>query len=598
MRRAAKLTSPLFLGALWWGLLAAVGEGLLQHRAHSWIWQDLLRAAIISYVLMFLAGAVVLALLNRSLEVNRSQWARATFLFATLALFDWISLAFGWKNSALSLAVAIASAAVLAAIFSACQTPALRLVRWTLPVLVLTGAWCVAAFPIKQARHERRELARLPAPRPHAPNVLVVLIDTLRADHLSAYGYPIKTSPFLDEFARRGTLFEYAFAQGAVTVASYASWLTSLYASATRVFFLTDRLQEGFLTLPEVLRSQGFETANLIQNIDAGMFAGLDQGFDRVTYLTDAQALLDEAARLLAAPARNRFVNVHLMDPHGPYDPPPDYRGWYDEAAKRTGDRAEPRQSWLDPPWLKRPTIAARTALYDGEIRHNDDLLREFLGGLEKAGILKDTLVVLTADHGEALGEDGQWLHGPPAFLHVSRVPLIMVYPPAVPAGKRVAANVQHIDLFPTVLELAGLPARGLLLQGRSLTPLFKDGGSEWDARPCYADFRWEQHRSEERHPHASLYLGRLHFMRTLDRARKNPYNFRLFDFRADPAERRDLLTDVPAHRAAEVWMADFMTAFDAADQATWEAVTRRGREEDTLSPERLERLRELGYLR
>lgn len=434
-------------------------------------------------------------------------------------------------------------------------------------------------------------------------NVIMILQDALRADHLSSYGYFRKTSPFLDEFAKKGVIFENAFSQGIVTVSSYSSFMTSLYSSLTEVWFLTDRLHKNFLTLPEIMRSQGFETVGIIENLDAGMIAGLYQGFDYLSMVGegDTDSLLKRVCDIIEPSERNLFIYIHLMDPHGPYNPPQGFRLWYEELLKEglEGEKIEKR-SHFDPPWLKHPTVEIRRALYDGEIRHNDSCLQEFIGRLKDLGILDDTLIIFTADHGEFLGEHGLWLHVLPGFIQVLHVPLIMVYPEGIPVRKRIPQNVQLLDIMPTVLDFAHIPKKDMLLQGKSLISLIKGRNvAYWNRRPCYSDFKMDSHRPcfYEPYPQASLFLNNFHLLKSLVDKKIVPENFRIFDFLSDNQEEHNLAGDGPEDLRIESDLTDFIDAFQEVHARIGKIITERQKEEFVYTQDEIESLRSLGYL-
>jgi arylsulfatase A-like enzyme len=322
--------------------------------------------------------------------------------------------------------------------------------------------------------------------RPVQPlRVVVLLEDALRADHLSLYGYEKPTSPFKEELLQeQGAVFMRARAQDNVTRASVPSMMTSLLPSVTGVWGFADMLPPEFLTLAEVMRQQGFATASFVQNSNAGPAAGLHQGFD---------STIDELARgspevllegeplwnwLHSHKDRNSFLYVHIADPHGPYDPPPPYDAPYRELAGEQGgfDHDEA----IDAEWVKKPTREGRVALYDGEIRHNDEVLRTFFARLKAEGMFDDTLFVFIADHGEHFGEHGVWTHRPPGTTQVTGVPLVLLHAKKIPKPLRLMEPVQLLDVMPTVLEFAGVDASGMVMQGDSLASLVEGRNPEF----------------------------------------------------------------------------------------------------------------------
>jgi len=316
-------------------------------------------------------------------------------------------------------------------------------------------------------------------------NVVVILEDTLRADYLSTYGYGRETSPNkTDAFSRQGVVFEYAFSQATKTRPSVPSIMTGLYPLATGVWHFSDVLSDRYLTLAEILRNQGYVTASFIQNGNAGASSGLHQGFD---VLRDERMMSGPSDEVLGEPAfdwlekhrdENFFLYLHAIDPHGPYDPEPPYDNWYEDEKGR-GSAVEAGFRY-EPEGMDTATDNERRARYAGEIRYNDALIPGFLDKLRELGLDRNTLVVLLSDHGEYMGEHGDWEHRPPGFTPVIRVPLMFLYPAAFPDARRITENVQLVDVVPTILDLGGIDRSGLLIQGESLVDLIEGRDPEY----------------------------------------------------------------------------------------------------------------------
>jgi len=309
-----------------------------------------------------------------------------------------------------------------------------------------------------------------PDPAPSRPlNVILISLDTLRADHLGCYGYQRPTSPTIDaELAGRGTLFERASAQYPGTTESHMTLLTSVYPCLHQVAGDVEHggtLRPDIETLAEILRAAGYATGAYTEDGWVTAERGFARGFGTFVeskslyvWAPTGQAATTFAGALawirlhMATPW---FVFVHTYQVHDPYTPPP---GYLEEVAHGHGEDHASRDA----------------ALYDGEIRYTDDLLADFLARLDTLGANDHTLVVLVADHGEHFGEHGGlFLHGISLFEELLHVPLILRAPGLIPAGKRIAQNVGLIDVAPTVLDLVGLPAPGWM-QGRSLVPLLR----------------------------------------------------------------------------------------------------------------------------
>jgi arylsulfatase A-like enzyme len=302
-------------------------------------------------------------------------------------------------------------------------------------------------------------------------DVVLISVDTLRADHLGCYGYGRPTSPAIDgRLAAAGTLFESAFAPAPWTFPSTAAMLSGIYACESRLFppgrrEPLGRLPPETMTLAAALRANGYATAAFTEDGWVSAETGFQRGFgtfvERKAYSGPreptgaAEATLHDALTWIREHGhRPWFVFAHTYQVHHPYTPP---LGYLESVAPAHGeDRG-----------------AAEAAAYDAEIRYTDDLISTFLAGLDVAGH-GDALVVLTSDHGEQFGEHGLYQHGNSLYDVLLHVPLIVRAPGLVPAGKRIAMPVGLLDVVPTVLELLGLPVPGQV-EGRSLVPLLND---------------------------------------------------------------------------------------------------------------------------
>ena len=436
-------------------------------------------------------------------------------------------------------------------------------------------------------------------------HVVVLLEDTLRADRTSLVDPALDTTPFKARLFEEGVVFDNAFSQATKTRPSCPSLMTSLPPSATGVWDFADALDGRFVTLAEVLRSQGFETAAFVQNPNAGPAAGLHQGFsavfdkDRMGRRAE-DAYGDTAGDWIAAhEGRNLFLYLHLVDPHGPYDPPPPF----DAPFRRDAPPADgtPRRADLDAPGAEQVSRAGRRLLYDGEVAHNDHALRAFVERLEAEGMLADTLLVFLSDHGEHLGEHDLWEHHPPGYAQVLHVPLALRFPGRLPAGARFAENVQLLDVMPTVLELVGIDPGGLLLHGDSLVSLIRGGDPEpWRERAVLSEEVMERRGARAPDAWGSLFVGRWHLLHSRSFAEKallpGHAGMRLFDRAADPAERaprRRFAADLLLQRR----LRSSLRTLSENHARLWSAVTAGSGGAVLHRAEDLERLEELGYL-
>jgi arylsulfatase A-like enzyme len=450
----------------------------------------------------------------------------------------------------------------------------------------------------------------VPAARPAAPagapNVLLVGVDTLRADRLSCYGAAGRATPHIDALAADGLRYANAFAQSSWTRPSFASVFTGLYPSSHGAVHKADSLPDRVETLAELLRRAGYQTVGFANNANISPAFNFQQGFDDYRYLVPdfffhadepaSQLALYSGMRLvrerflarrvnvrhyyqpaeevtarvreyLGTPAAGRpfFLFVHYMDPHDPYFAHPFNGEGYARVANP------------NPP----PSEAEKfRRLYDGEVAYLDQHLGVLLDDLRARRLYDRTLIVLTADHGEEFQEHGGWWHGTTLYEEQIRVPLIVKPARSAGEGGRVVDGLATtLDIVPTVLAALGLEGPAVL-QGHAL-PL--------DGRPAPER---ERVFAEEDLEGNVLRAVRTREWKYITANAGNPRGLpteQLFDLPADPEERRDVLGDHPAQ--AEVMRA-------ACGSAIVEARAHAGAvEQGTMDAATLERLRALGYV-
>jgi arylsulfatase A-like enzyme len=318
------------------------------------------------------------------------------------------------------------------------------------------------------------------------PNVLLITLDAVRADHLHCYGYARETSPRIDQLAAEGARFEAAISAAPWSLPTHASIFTSLIASIHGCQDSRHRLPKPHLTLAERLKTTDFATAGFVSSPYLDPVFGLSQGFETYVDCGAAPAGPDASApdeatspRVVAAARewlqnntrRPFFMFVNFWDAHFDYTPPPpfdtrfdpDYEGNLTGVGFLTNPRVHPDMPEEDLDHL--------IALYDGEIAWVDQHVGALLDAFLAAGLLDSTIVILTSSHGTAFFEHDHKGHRNSLFDEVIRVPLVIRAPGRVPRGQRYPQQVRSIDLFPTVTDLLRIPAPDLM--GRSLAPLF-----------------------------------------------------------------------------------------------------------------------------
>ncbi len=347
-------------------------------------------------------------------------------------------------------------------------------------------------------------------PRRRKPNIVHLGIDSLRADHMSSYGYPRLTTPHMDRFAQGGALFERTYSPHIPTTSGYGSMLTGMDAFSTQMVALRHKgpLRPEIKTLPEMLREAGYATTCV-------GFSGnpASRGFD--TYLTFAgwgswnegrspkAENLNEVAipelRRLAKGKEPFYLFLRHMDPHAPYLPPyPFERIFYH------GNECDPRNHSMDPvmsfkpfcdffaSWMP-PGIKDKDyviAQYDGAVAYMDASIQAIFTALETLDILDDTIVVINSDHGETLYDHECWFDHHGMYDQTLHVPLIIRYPGKVPAGVRVPGFNQQKDLVPTLLELAEIET-GITFDGHSLMPMARGEVASYESEFYITECTW-----------------------------------------------------------------------------------------------------------
>jgi len=320
---------------------------------------------------------------------------------------------------------------------------------------------------------------------PPQPNVILVVIDTLRADKLGCYGQPLPLSPNIDRFAAEGVRFSNAFSQAPWTLPSFASIFTSMHpvshgaGGALGVRGETLRSLSGdALTMAEVFKRAGYHTGAVVNVPFLSPNFGLHQGFGpadydfkapsnnvgdrRATETTDIALKWIRSKRVPAKRDKPFFYLIHYFDPHLTYDPPAEFRAKFADARDQeegkwifgSVDQMLALRRWNKT--LPASMLGRLEKLYNGEIAYTDQQFGRFMSELAKMGLNDSTVVLLTADHGEEFNDHGGFEHGHTVYDELLHVPLIMRFPPSVKPAT-VSAVVRHIDIAPTLCALAGI---------------------------------------------------------------------------------------------------------------------------------------------
>jgi arylsulfatase A-like enzyme len=464
---------------------------------------------------------------------------------------------------------------------------------WALLVFTLCGViGCTPPIEIDPQRH---------------PNILVILVDTLRADSLGTYGNPRGLTPFVDQLAARSWVFDQAYAQSSWTNPSVASLFTSRYQSQHHIRSFNAPLDASEVTLASRLRDHGYATGAVIANAVLGTKLGFERGFDGYRILVpkfspggakhqkQRAAAVHTAALAWLDGLKTRapvFLYLHYVEPHIPYSPP-------DDALDRvSAGRPRPNVENLNVHMslLARlgptsdETRAELVSVYDAEVTDFDARLRELFAALDKRGFLQHAVVVFTSDHGEEFGDHGSYGHGHRLFNELIRVPLIVtIFGPDVSGQdkpRRVGEVVSLTDVGPTLLELAAAPPAPQA-EGHSLIPAMRRAASFWlriwdRAKPTPAFSELLPANADEipaPHQYAVVLNGR-----KLIRGPEGETT--IYDLARDPGEQSAQDQDPQARlgRTLTEFVARMPTERAAQDQAP-------------LDPEHEKQLRALGYV-
>jgi arylsulfatase A-like enzyme len=421
------------------------------------------------------------------------------------------------------------------------------------------------------------------------PSFVLISLDTLRDDHMGAYGYQRDTSPNLDAFARQGVLFEDAVANSPWTLPSHGSLLTGLYPRNHGLKSRHVRLRDDVPTLASVLGKAGYATAGLVNSHNLSERYGLDRGFDLHRYYPEriderrVRSAREQIADAIAwlgklPPERPFFLFLHNYDVHSAYDPDPEFLAPFEHpyAGSIVGTTPELQlvrkgKLELDPADVRR-----LIDLYDGGIRQIDADLEQLFDYLDHTGLTATTHVIITSDHGEEFEEHGGVLHGRTMYQEVLAIPLL-VRGPGIPVGRRVSGLVQLHDLFPTMLSLAGVRSEAPV-DGIDLVPVLR---AEAGIDPERFAFGEADHKNEMHDVKRMVQVGGAKLI--FDRIERR---IELYDLESDPAE-LDELSSRDAETAGTLM--EVLEGYIHTERA--------GVSVPPLSKEQEDNLRALGYI-
>ncbi len=399
------------------------------------------------------------------------------------------------------------------------------------------------------------------------PNIVLIAIDTVRADHLGCYGYERPTSPNIDRFAEQGVLFERCYSPASWTLPSFMTMFTGVLPAVHGCTHFSAALSSAIPTLPQRLKEQGYFCGAVVSNPFLNAKYGFGWGFDLyddysvfldaelallaidddqdrgkvnetvtgATVTQQAIALIDKAA----ASQQPFFLFIHYFDPHDSYIPPAPY------ARKFDPDYKGPMDGRNIPPMRHRPPnerdLQHIIARYDGEIAYDDSLFGKLLRKLDETAAPERTLTILLSDHGEAFGEHGMLLHGNSAYREEVWVPMIWRWPGVLPAGRRIGTSVGVTDLPATIRDWLSLE-RLDHMQGESLAPLMTQPDGRADSPPV-----WSQAALGKMTPDKMLHIAltdgdrRLHARFPAAGPQQSQTQWEAYDLASDPWEGQNL---------------------------------------------------------
>lgn len=570
------------LVAIWFGVAVGIAE-LMVLAVRKFVFQEMLFVgpqvvwmAPLSYLLFFVAGGLVL-------QAAAWRWPKLVPLHAVVFLFSFasaFSFLFLWHPRVHKVAIMVLALGVAV---QAWRLSARR-GEWVERLMKRTAVWMVVAVAMLGAGvHgwgavvERRAEASIGPARAGSPNVLLIVMDTVRAESLSLYGRQRGTTPRLEELARRGVKFEWAIATAPWTAPSHASMFTGRWPHELTIGWKTP-LDPSHPTLAEALRQHGYATGGFVANTRYCSYeTGLTRGFTHYQdhpmsfgeivissslgrLITNSPNLLqftgcnDLLSRKTAEDINEAFLDwqssqdgrpffafLNYYDAHEPYMPPSPFDTMFGPERPRGPFVHEANRGWRPDKWTLSPEeLQAELDAYEGAIAYIDHQIGLLLDELERRGILDNTLIIVTADHGEQFGEHGLFGHINSLYMQLLHVPLVMSYPSGIPAGLSVSEPVSLRDLSATVMDMLKLNDQSPF-PGASLARHWnlRDGIQSSEKNRLLSEIK-RGFVERDFYPVAkgdmkSLVFDRYHYILNGDGSEE------LYDFKKDPLEQIDL---------------------------------------------------------
>jgi arylsulfatase A-like enzyme len=609
---AGKITSrTLFSIAAWFGIVAGLGEGcgLLLFQRINWrqwarvmhVSKEILWISPVVDLCFFLLIAIMVALVSR--VVRRVPAVRVlVFLLVFLTAYDWLMLTgHFYRRAALlfALGVTVAFGRWFGRHASATVITWTRSAPWLFSVLALVTIGIEGGKRINEAR----AVSNLPSIAPGSANVLVIVVDTLRADHLSSYGYARQTSPNIDNLARNGVLFENAIAPSSWSLPSHASLVTGRAVHENGMGNVQpmpwlgwgNSSLKGLPTLGEALQKQGYRTGAFSANrVYFTSIVGLGRGFlhfedyfDSVGDCFVRTQFGREFARLyMNRSAKSKFTRAFQYLGLGSWldkdsEGSGDYGGIYgirkraDEVNRETlrwiaQDDQRPFFAFLNyldvhfayggPAGYPKPAWDHGTTMdeYDAGVKYTDDFIGQLIHALDASAVLKNTIVLVTSDHGESLGDHGLSFHGAALYWDLVHVPLVIAWPGHVPEGVRISQPVANADIAKTILSIVA--SKQNPFPGPSLTELWGPFSPRDWPNPISELPQTNTIVAADRAMQGKIPIATDGWMKTVvspqwQLIRHEKYGDQIYDWKSDPAESTNMIS-TPQGRAAAASLA------------------------------------------